>query len=53
MIEQITHKEIKYAEIIRADFTVKKTAFFPPSESSFQFGLLASVQNDKIFINTK
>ena len=30
-----------YAEIIWADTRVEKTTFFSPSESSFQFGLLA------------
>ena len=32
---------VKYAEIIWSDARVEKTTFFSPSESSFQFGLLA------------
>src|ERR1700731_5076928 len=40
-IEQITHKNIKYAEIIWAYVSVAQTKFFTPAESSFQFGLLA------------
>ncbi|MEA3195332.1 MAG: hypothetical protein QOD26_3665 [Betaproteobacteria bacterium] len=40
-IEVIEHGGIRYAEVIRADLTVKKTTFFSPAESSFQFGLLA------------
>jgi len=40
-IEKIEHNGIRYAEIIRADVTVKKTTFFSPADSSFQFGLLA------------
>jgi hypothetical protein len=40
-IESIEHKGLRYAEIIRADATVKKTTFYSPAESSFQFGLLA------------
>ena len=40
-IEQITHNNIKYAEIIWADVSVGQTTFFSPAESSFQFGLLA------------
>lgn len=40
-IEQITHNNIKYAEIIWADVSVEQTTFFSPAESSFQFGLLA------------
>jgi len=40
-IESIAHQGIRYAEIIRADATVKKTTFYSPAESSFQFGLLA------------
>jgi len=41
MIESIEHKGTRYAEIIRANIYVEKTAFFSPPESSFQFGLLA------------
>lgn len=37
----IEHNGVRYAEVIRADVTVKKTSFFSPAESSFQFGLLA------------
>lgn len=40
-IELIENKGIRFAEIIRADEVVEKTTFFSPSESSFQFGLLA------------
>lgn len=40
-IESIEHNGIRYAEIIRANIVVQKTAFFSPPESSFQFGLLA------------
>jgi hypothetical protein len=40
-IEVIEHGGTRYAEVIRADLTVKKTTFFSPPESSFQFGLLA------------
>jgi hypothetical protein len=40
-IEVIEHNGVRYAEVIRADVTVKKTSFFSPAESSFQFGLLA------------
>lgn len=40
-IEVIEHNGVRYAEVIRADVTVKKTTFFSPAESSFQFGLLA------------
>ena len=40
-IEVIEHNGVRYAEVIRADLTVKKTTFFSPAESSFQFGLLA------------
>jgi hypothetical protein len=39
--EIITYGGIKYAEVIRADVRADKTQFFSPSESSFQFGLLA------------
>ncbi len=40
-IETIDHGGTRYAEVIRADARVEKTTFFSPSESSFQFGLLA------------
>lgn len=40
-VEVIEHGGVRYAEVIRADMTVKKTRFFSPPESSFQFGLLA------------
>jgi hypothetical protein len=40
-IEAVEYNGIKYAEIIWADTRVSKTTFFSPSESSFQFGLLA------------
>lgn len=40
-VESIEHNGIKYAEIIWADTQVEETTFFSPSESSFQFGLLA------------
>jgi 5-deoxy-D-glucuronate isomerase len=40
-IEVIEHAGVRYAEVIRAGETVKRTTFFSPPESSFQFGLLA------------
>ena len=40
-IEEITHNNIKFAEIIWADVTVEHTRFFSPAQSSLQFGLLA------------
>jgi hypothetical protein len=40
-IETIEHNDKRYAEIIWAIESVKKTTFFSPPESSFQFGLLA------------
>ncbi len=40
-VESIEYNGIKYAEIIWANSQVKETTFFSPSESSFQFGLLA------------
>lgn len=40
-IETIAYDGIKYAEIIWANTRVEKTTFYSPSESSFQFGLLA------------
>ena len=41
MVETIKYNGIKYAEVIWANVTVKKTTFFSPADSSFQFGLLA------------
>ncbi len=40
-IEVIEYHGTTYAEIIRANIRVEKTAFFSSPESSFQFGLLA------------
>lgn len=40
-VELIVYNGVKYAEIIWADTTVEHTTFFSPTESSFQFGLLA------------
>ncbi|MFB3764912.1 MAG: hypothetical protein ACE14P_06640 [Methanotrichaceae archaeon] len=40
-IESIEYNGIRYAEIIWSDTQVKRTTFFSPPESSFQFGLLA------------
>jgi hypothetical protein len=40
-IEIVEYSGVKYAEIIWSDARVEKTTFFSPSESSFQFGLLA------------
>ena len=40
-IEVIEHGGVRYAEVIWADTRVKKSTFFSPAESSFQFGLLA------------
>ncbi len=40
-LESIEYNGVRYAEIIRADVTVRTTTFFSPAESSFQFGLLA------------
>jgi hypothetical protein len=40
-VELVEHGNRTYAEIIWADTRVDKTRFFSPSESSFQFGLLA------------
>ena len=40
-IETVEHDGIRYAEIIWADTQVPITKFFSPSDSSFQFGLLA------------
>jgi hypothetical protein len=39
--ELVAYNGVKYAEVIRAGVRVDKTQFFSPSESSFQFGLLA------------
>ncbi len=39
--EIIEHGGVRYAEIIWATACVKKTRFFSPPDSSFQFGLLA------------
>jgi hypothetical protein len=41
LVEEIAYEGKRYAEVIRADASVGKTTFFSPSESSFQFGLLA------------
>ena len=41
MIESVEYNGTRYAEILWADTQVEKTTFFSPSESSFQFGLLA------------
>ena len=40
-VENITHNNIRYAEVIRATERVEKTTFYSPAESSFQFCLLA------------
>lgn len=40
-VERIEHAGVRYAEIIWADTTAEATTFFSPSDSSFQFGLLA------------
>lgn len=40
-IERIEFEQVRYAEIIRAEMSVRSTTFFSPPESSFQFGLLA------------
>jgi hypothetical protein len=40
-VETIEFHGTKYAQIIWADTLVTRTTFFSPSESSFQFGLLA------------
>jgi hypothetical protein len=40
-VEIIEQNGTKYAEIIWATIRVEQTTFFSPSESSFQFGLLA------------
>ena len=40
-LECVEYQGTRYAEVIRADARVDKTQFFSPSESSFQFGLLA------------
>jgi hypothetical protein len=40
-VESVELAGIRYAEIIWADTQADHTVFFSPSESSFQFGLLA------------
>lgn len=40
-VESIEYNGVKYAEVIWADTKVEHTTFFSPSESSFQFGLMA------------
>ena len=40
-VESIEYNGTRYAEVIWADLVVEKTTFFSPSDSSFQFGLLA------------
>src|SRR5260370_41009491 len=40
-LECVEDEGTRYAEVIRAAVGVDKTHFFSPSESSFQFGLLA------------
>jgi hypothetical protein len=40
-VETVEHNGTKYAEIIWAGVQVKETRFFSPTDSSFQFGLLA------------
>ena len=40
-IEVVEAGGTRYAEVIRADVSVKTTTFFSPADSSFQFGLLA------------
>jgi hypothetical protein len=40
-IESIEYNGVRYAEIIWSNIRVEKTSFFSPSQSSFQFGLLA------------
>lgn len=40
-VEKIEYNGTKYAEIIWSHIKVETTTFFSPSESSFQFGLLA------------
>lgn len=40
-IEKITYKGIHYADVIWSNTVVDKTTFYSPSNSSFQFGLLA------------
>ena len=39
--EAVEHNGIRYAEIIWAGTGISETKFFSPSDSSFQFGLLA------------
>ena len=40
-VESVEYNGVRYAEIIWADTKVEQSTFFSPSESSFQFGLLA------------
>ena len=40
-VETIDYEGTRYAEVIWRDTAVQRTTFFSPSESSFQFGLLA------------
>ncbi len=40
-VEAIEYNGTRYAEVIWADTLVKKTTFFSPEASSFQFGLLS------------
>lgn len=40
-VESVEYNGTRYAEIIWANERVKKSTFFSPAESSFQFGLLA------------
>jgi hypothetical protein len=40
-VEAIEYGGVRYAEVIWSDTTVDHTTFISPSESSFQFGLLA------------
>lgn len=40
-VETIEYGGTKYAEVIRSGERVSSTTFYSPSESSFQFGLLA------------
>lgn len=39
--EIVEHDGVRFAEIIRADVSVRTTTFFSPATSSLQFGLLA------------
>jgi anti-sigma factor ChrR (cupin superfamily) len=40
-VETVEHDGVRYAEIIWAGTGITQTKFFSPSDSSFQFGLLA------------